>query len=76
MVKFSVVSCRKVRKLWVVQILQDKYERKKRKLFRRFVDLEKAFDDRVPRIVVQRVLKKRGLHEKLVGYMYGGQGHM
>ena len=52
--------------LFMVRVLQQKYGRKKRKLYMCFVDLEKAFD-RVPRKVIEWALRKEGVNEILVG---------
>jgi hypothetical protein len=44
--------------LFMVRMLQEKYDRKKKKLYMCFVDLEKAFD-RVPREVIRWALRKK-----------------
>jgi hypothetical protein len=51
--------------LFMVRMLQEKYDRKKKKLYMCFVDLEKAFD-RVPREVIRWALRKKGVNEYMV----------
>ena len=51
--------------LFMVRRMQEKYRDKDKELYMCFVDLEKAFD-RVPRNVMQWVLRKKGLPEILV----------
>jgi hypothetical protein len=51
--------------LFMMRMLQEKYDRKKKKLYMCFVDLEKAFD-RVPREVIRWALRKKGVNEKFV----------
>jgi hypothetical protein len=52
--------------LFMARMLQERYGRKKRKLYMCFVDLEKAFDC-VPRKVIEWALRKKGVNERLVG---------
>ena len=49
--------------LFVVQRMQEEY-RDKNKLYMCFVDIEKVFD-RVPRKVMEWVMRKKGLLEEL-----------
>ena len=51
--------------LFIARILQERYGRKKKKLYVCFVDFEKAFD-RVPRMVIDWYLRKKGVNERLV----------
>ena len=51
--------------LFVVRRMQEKYRDKKEKLYMCFVNIEKAFD-RVPRKVMERAIRKRGLPEVIV----------
>jgi hypothetical protein len=48
--------------LFMARMLQERYGRKKRKLYMCFVDLENAFD-RVPRKVIEWALRKMGVNE-------------
>lgn len=60
--------------IFMVRMLQEKYARKKKKLYYCFVDLEKAFD-RVPRRVIEWALRVKGVEEWLVAavmQMYEG----
>jgi hypothetical protein len=52
--------------LFMARMLQERYGRKKRKLYMCFVHLEKAFDS-VPRKVIEWALRKKGVNERLVG---------
>ena len=51
--------------LFILRRMQEKFREKEQKLYMCFVDLEKAFD-RVPRKVMEWVLRKKGLAEVLV----------
>src|SRR5207244_8784439 len=60
--------------LFIVRQMQEKFLEKKKELWIAFIDLEKAFD-RVPREVVWRALRKRGVGEWLINViksMYEG----
>ena len=45
--------------------MQEKYQKKNKKLYMCFVDMEKAFD-RVPRKVMEWAMRKKGLSEVIV----------
>ena len=45
--------------------MQEKYQKKNKKLYMRFVDMEKAFD-RVQRKVMEWAMRKKGLSEVMV----------
>ena len=45
--------------------MQEEYRDKKKKLYMCFVNIEKAFD-RVPRKVIERAMRKKGLPEVIV----------
>ena len=51
--------------LFVVRRMQEEYRDKKKKLYICFVDIEKAFD-RVPRKVMERAMRQKGLPEVIV----------
>ena len=51
--------------LFIVRRMQEEYRNKKKKLYLRFVNIEKAFD-RVPRKVIKWAMKKKGLPEVIV----------
>ena len=44
--------------LFIVRRMQEKYKEKEKKLYRSFVDIEKAFD-RVPRKIMERAMKEK-----------------
>jgi len=45
--------------LFIVRRMQEKYRAKEKRMYMRFVDLEKAFD-RVPRRVMEWAMRKKG----------------
>ena len=51
--------------IFIMRLVQEKYQAKKKKLYYAFVDLEKAFD-RVPSEVVRWALRKLGVDEWLI----------
>ena len=51
--------------IFIVRRMQEEYQNKDKKLYMRFVDLEKAFD-RLPRKVMEWALRKKGLSEVIV----------
>ena len=51
--------------LFVVRRMQDESRDKEKKLYMCFVDIEKAFD-RVPRKVMKRAMRKKGLPEVIL----------
>ena len=51
--------------IFIVRRMQEEYQKKDKKLYMCFVDMEKAFD-RVPRKVMGWAMKKKGLSEVLV----------
>ena len=51
--------------IFIVRRMQEKYQKKDKKLYMCFVDMEKAFD-RVPRKVMKCAMKKKGLSEVIV----------
>jgi hypothetical protein len=52
--------------LFMPKMLEERYGRKKRKLYVCFVDFEKAFDC-VPRKAIEWALRKKGVNDRLVG---------
>jgi hypothetical protein len=56
--------------LFMPRMLQERYGRKKRKLYMCFVDLENAFD-RVPRKVIEWALRKKGVNARPVRAVMG-----
>ena len=51
--------------IFIVRRMQEEYQKKNRKLYMCFVDMEKAFDG-VPREVVEWAMKTKGLSEVMV----------
>ena len=51
--------------IFVVRRMQEEYQKKVKKLYMCFVDMEKAFD-RVPRKVMEWAMRKKGLSEVIV----------
>ena len=51
--------------IFIVRRMQEEYQKKEKKLYMCFVDLEKAFD-RVPRKVMEWAMRKKGLLEVIV----------
>ena len=51
--------------IFIVRRMQEEYQKKDKKLYMRFVDMEKAFD-RVPRKVMEWAMKQKGLSEVMV----------
>ena len=51
--------------IFIVRRMQEKYQKKDKKLYMCFVDMEKAFD-RVPRKVMEWAMRKKGLSEVIV----------
>ena len=51
--------------IFIVRRMQEKYQKKDKKLYVCFVDMEKAFD-RVPRKVMEWAMRKKGLSEVIV----------
>ena len=51
--------------IFITRQVQEKHQAKKKKLYYRFVDLEKAFDS-IPREVVRWALRKLGVDELLI----------
>ena len=51
--------------MFIVRRMQEEYEKKDKKLYMCFVDMEKAFD-RVPRKVMEWPMRKKGLSEVIV----------
>ena len=51
--------------IFIVRLLQEKYNQKKRKLYHIFIDLKKAFD-RVPRKVIEWALRRKMVPERKV----------
>ena len=51
--------------IFIVRRMQEEYQKKDKKVYMRFVDMEKAFD-RVPRKVMEWAMRKKGLSEVMV----------
>ena len=51
--------------IFIARRMQEKYQKKNKKLYICFVDMEKAFD-RVPRKVMEWAMRKKGLSEVMV----------
>ena len=51
--------------IFIVRRMQEEYQKKNKKLYMCFVDMEKAFD-RVPRKVMEWAMRKNGLSEVIV----------
>ena len=51
--------------IFTVRRMQEEYQKKKRKLYMCFADIEKAFD-RVPRKVMEWAMRKKGLSEVII----------
>ena len=56
---------RTVDAIFIVMRMQEEYQKKDKKLYMCFVDMEKAFD-RVPRKVMEWAMRKKGLSEVIV----------
>ena len=54
-----------VNAIFIVRRMQEKYQKKDKKLYMCFVGMEKAFD-RVPRKVMEQAMRKKGLSEVMV----------
>ena len=51
--------------IFIVRRMQEKYQKKDKKFYMRFVNMEKAFD-RVPRKVMEWAMRKKGLSEVMI----------
>ena len=51
--------------IFIVRRMQEEYQKKDKKLYMCFVDMEKSFD-RMPRKVIEWTLRKKGLSEVIV----------
>ena len=51
--------------IFIARRMQEEYQKKNKKLYICFVDMEKAFD-RVPRKVMEWAMRKKGLSEVMV----------
>ena len=51
--------------IFIVRRMQEEYQKKDKKLYMCFVDMEKAFD-KVPRKVMEWAMRKKGLSEVIV----------